>query len=102
MGSILKNKAKSYSGLELSTHGSNYAKTNFNLYMDSNFKQVSYRGLDFYPEYYSSSTLHCNGGQYKYGDDGAWQDIDCRNSKGEDHRKSSDYTHGLKITYYFR
>ena len=42
--------------------------------MDSNFKQVSYRGLDFYPEYYSSSTLHCNGGQYKYGDDGAWQD----------------------------
>ena len=77
-------------------------RTNFNLYMDSNFKQVSYRGLDFYPEYYSSSTLHCNGGQYKYGDDGAWQDIDCRNSKGEDHRKSSDYTHGLKITYYFR
>ncbi len=50
----------------------------------------------------NSSTLHCNGGQYKYGDDGAWQDIDCRNSKGEDHRKSSDYTHGLKITYYFR
>ena len=26
-------------------------KTNFNLYIDSNFKQVSYRGLDFYPEY---------------------------------------------------
>ena len=75
---------------------------NFNLFLDSNFKPVSYRGLKFYPEYYSSSTLHCNGGQYKYGDDGAWQDIDCRNSKGEDHRKSSDYTHGLKITYYFR
>ncbi len=31
LGSILKNKAKSYSGLELSKHGSNYAKTNFNL-----------------------------------------------------------------------
>ena len=75
---------------------------NFNLFLDSNFKPVSYRGLKFYPEYYSSSTLHCNGGQYKYGDDGAWQDIDCRNLKGEDHRKSTDYTHGLKITYYFQ
>ena len=30
LGSI-KNKVKNYSGLELSTHGSNYAKTNFNL-----------------------------------------------------------------------
>ena len=70
--------------------------------MDSNFKKVSYRGLDYYPEYFSSSTLNCNGHQYKYRDDGEWQDIDCRNSKGEDHRKSSDYTHGLKITYYFR
>ena len=48
-----------------------------------------------------SSTLHCKGGQYKIGDD-AWQDNDCRNSKGEDHRKSSDYTHGLQITYFFR
>ena len=31
LGSVLKNKVKSYSGLELSTHGSNYAKNNFNL-----------------------------------------------------------------------
>ena len=26
LGSLLKNKVKSYSGLELSTHGSNYSK----------------------------------------------------------------------------
>jgi len=76
-------------------------KTNFNLYMDSNFKQVSFRGLDFYPAYSSSSTLNCNGGQYRYAND-SWRDLDCRNSKGEDHRKSSDYTFGLKVTYYFR
>ena len=84
---------------------------NFNLFLDSNFKPVSYRGLKFYPEYSSSSTLKCSGGRYMNTDNrdygtgqpsGEWQDIDCRNSKGEDHRKSSDYTHGLKITYYFR
>ena len=76
--------------------------TNFSLYMDSNFKQVSYRGLDFYPEYSSSSTLNCRGGTYKFDYGRESTDIDCRNSKGEDHRKSSDYTFGLKITYYFR
>ena len=31
LGSVLKDKVKNYSGLELSTHGSNYAKKNFNL-----------------------------------------------------------------------
>ncbi len=31
LGSVLKNKVKSYSGLELSTHGSNYAKDNYDL-----------------------------------------------------------------------
>tara|TARA_B100000989_G_scaffold269050_1_gene224198 strand:- start:1902 stop:2810 length:909 start_codon:yes stop_codon:yes gene_type:complete len=31
LGSILKDKVKNYSGLELSTHASNYAKDNFNL-----------------------------------------------------------------------
>ena len=31
LGSLLKNKVKSYSGLELSTHGSNYSKKNFKL-----------------------------------------------------------------------
>ena len=81
--------------------------TNFNLYMDSEFKQISYRGLYFYPEYRASSTLNCTGGKYIYGrgkekSGGEVQDIDCRNLKGEDHRKSSDYTYGLKITYYFR
>ena len=74
---------------------------NFNLFLDSNFKPVSYRGLKFYPEYSSSSTLQCSGGRYKH-QGGEWQDIDCKDSKGGDHRKSSDYTHGLKITYYFR
>ena len=79
---------------------------NFNLFLDSNFKPVSYRGLKFYPEYSSSSTLKCSGGRYRYYStaqpSGEWQDIDCINSKGEDHHKSSDYTYGLKITYYFR
>ena len=74
---------------------------NFNLFLDSNFKPVSYRGLKFYPEYSSSSTLQCSGGRYKL-EGREWQDIDCINSKGEDHRKSSDYNHVLKITYYFR
>ena len=74
---------------------------NFNLFLYSNFKPVSYRGLKLYPEYSSSSTLQCSGGRYKL-EGREWQDIDCINSKGEDHRKSSDYTHGLKITYYFR
>ena len=31
LGSVLKDKVKNYSGLELSTHGSNYAKNKFNL-----------------------------------------------------------------------
>tara|TARA_Y100000287_G_C14214547_1_gene352762 strand:+ start:8 stop:736 length:729 start_codon:yes stop_codon:yes gene_type:complete len=31
LGSVLKNKVKNYSGLELSTHGSNYARNNFKL-----------------------------------------------------------------------
>ena len=31
LGSVLKDKVKNYSGLELSLHGSNYAKKNFNL-----------------------------------------------------------------------
>ena len=31
LGSILREKVKNYSGLELSVHGSNYAKNNFNL-----------------------------------------------------------------------
>ena len=31
ISSPLKDKVKNYSGLELSTHGSNYAKKNFNL-----------------------------------------------------------------------
>ena len=31
LGSLLKNKVKNYSGLELSTHGSSYAKNNFKL-----------------------------------------------------------------------
>jgi len=31
LGSVLKDKVKNYSGLELSTHGSNYATKNFNL-----------------------------------------------------------------------
>ena len=31
LGSLLKNKVKNYSGLELSNHGSNYAKNNFKL-----------------------------------------------------------------------
>jgi len=79
---------------------------NFNLFLDSNFKPVSYRGLKFYPEYSSSSTLKCSGGRYRYYQtaqpSGDWQEIDCINSKGENHRKSSDYTHGLKITYFFR
>ena len=79
---------------------------NFNLFLDSNFKPVSYRGLKLYPEYSSSSTLKCSGGRYRYYStaqpSGEWQDIDCINSKGEDHHKSADYTHGLKITYYFR
>ena len=82
------------------------SRTDFNLYMDSNFKKVSYRGLDLYPNYTTSSSLVCKGGQYRYyGTDeptGEWQDINCRNPKGEDHSKSSDYTNGLKITYYFR
>ena len=31
LGSLLKNKVKNYSGLELSNHASNYAKNNFKL-----------------------------------------------------------------------
>ena len=31
LGSVLRDKVKNYSGLELSVHGSNYAKNNFNL-----------------------------------------------------------------------
>ena len=31
LGSVLKDKVKNYSGLELSKHGSNYAKKNYNL-----------------------------------------------------------------------
>jgi len=31
LGSVLKDRVKNYSGLELSTHGSNYARKNFNL-----------------------------------------------------------------------
>ena len=31
LGSVIKNKVKTYSGLELSKHGSNYARKNFNL-----------------------------------------------------------------------
>ncbi len=80
--------------------------TAFNFYTDSSFEQVSFRGLDFYPEYSASSTLNCSGGRYRYyttpEPSGEWKDIDCINSEGEDHRKSSDYTYGLKVTYYFR
>ena len=75
--------------------------TEFYSYMDSNFEQVSFRGLDLYPKYSSSSTLNCAGGSYRL-NDGEEQQIDCKNSKGEDHKISSDYTYGLKITYYFR
>ena len=75
--------------------------TEFYSYMDSNFEQVSFRGLDLYPKYSSSSTLNCAGGSYQL-NDGEEQQIDCKNSKGEDHKISSDYTYGLKITYYFR
>ncbi len=37
LGSVLKEKVKNYSGLELSTHGSNYARNNFklNIYNES-------------------------------------------------------------------
>ena len=80
--------------------------TAFNFYTDSSFEQVSFRGLNFYPEYSASSTLNCSGGRYRYfttpEPSGEWKDIDCRNLEGEDHRKSSDYTYGLKVTYYFR
>ena len=76
--------------------------SHINSIMDSSFKKVNYRGLDFYPDFSSSSTLNCSEDQFKRGDDGEWQDNECRNTKGEDHRISSDYTHGLKITYYFR
>ena len=80
--------------------------TEFNLYADSSFEKVSFRGLDFYPEYTTSSTLNCSGGRYRnYSTpqpSGEWKDIDCTNLEGEDHRKSSDYTYGLKATYYFR
>ena len=51
----------------------------------------------------SSNQTEFHTGWVNYLDDNdEWQEIDCINSKGENHRKSSDYTHGLKITYYFR
>ena len=70
---------------------------------DSDFNQISYRGLDYYPGFYNYSSLACSGGKYRYGDEGSnWQEIDCKNTKGEDMSISADYTHGLQITYYFR
>ena len=79
-----------------------YSGSEINSIMDSSFKKVNYRGLDFYPEFASLSTLDCSAGQFKKGDDGEWQDKNCTNSKGEDMSRSADYTNGLKITYFFR
>tara|TARA_B100000470_G_scaffold106103_1_gene81868 strand:+ start:170 stop:1309 length:1140 start_codon:yes stop_codon:yes gene_type:complete len=78
------------------------SSSQINRIWDSSFKKVNYRGLDFYPDFTSSSTLNCSGAQFMKNNDGEWHDIDCKNAKGEDHRKSTDYTYGLKITYYFQ
>ena len=69
--------------------------------LDSNFKQVNYRGLDYYPIYISRSGLGCDVANYRV-DDGEEQEVYCTNSKGEDMSRTNDATGGLQITYNFR
>ena len=70
---------------------------------DSDFYEVNYRGLDYYPVYVFRSGLGCGGATYNVGGwDREMQEIDCRNSKGEDMSKKNDNTGGLQITYFFR
>jgi len=67
---------------------------------DSDFNQVNYRGLDYYPVYISRSGLPC--GEFTYYVDGVGQKGSCINSKGEDMSRKNDTTGGLQITCYFR
>ena len=76
--------------------------TSFNFYLDNNFEQVSISELALYPEFKSSNTVYCDRAKYQKLEDNSWADTNCKNSRGEDHQVSNDYTHGLKISYYFR
>lgn len=74
------------------------------------FDNIEFRGLNFSTSYEKSNTAGCDG--YKIAEDkeansssqeeDTWIDGDCRNAQGEDLSRGTDYTMGLKITYYFR
>ena len=70
-------------------------------YYDSSFKPVSYRGLNYFSTINTNSWLSCDGYTKSYYNTSTRVN-DCTNSKGEDMSRSSDWTGGLKITYYFR
>ena len=70
-----------------------------NTILDSSFKKVNYRGLEFYPEF-TIGGLSCEDSGYHKG--GEKYDTGCRNSEGVDMSRNADYTKGFQITYYFR
>ena len=70
-----------------------------NTILDSSFKKVNYRGLEFYPEF-TIGGLSCEDSGYRK--DGEKYDTGCRNSEGVDMSRNADYTKGFQITYYFR
>ena len=74
---------------------------------DSSFNPIKYRGLNFYSGFSSQSGLECRDNNIISSSDDSGNTIskrthDCRNSQGQNLSKSSDYTYGLQITYYFR
>ena len=79
------------------------SSTYFDSYMDSNFKQVKFRGLNYIPNYKTDNQLGCDG--YYASDWSNNNEVkvnDCTNARGEDMSRSADWTGGLQITYYFR
>ena len=77
--------------------------SDFYSYMDSNFKQVKFRSLNYFPRFKTDNQLGCDG--YYASDWSNYNEVkvnDCTNARGEDMSRSSDWTGGLQITYYFR
>ena len=65
-------------------------------------KKVKFRELTYYPVFSQSTGLGCTDYTIQ-GDSKPPNSVEkCINVKGEDMLQSSDYTGGLKITYYFR
>ena len=92
------------------TGGSGWGGANTNILKisDSGFKPVKFRGLNYNPNYYGAGPLQCDPYQIGTYDESTNQskyiDGDCKNSKGEDMSRSSNWLggHGINIIYYFR